>query len=191
MPIDERWYGLGDFARLINLEGIEFREYQFNVIKASSEERQQPCRPSDRPGEDTHRRGTDREVPLRGQARSTSGAHEAARRAAPPRTDVACSISSLTRLPSLMGTVGKGQDGHRAKRGHHRRDPADHRQRPQVRQLLARRLRHSRLRRVPRAVGKYAYTYIANELAVRGADRRSHRLSGQPQGQGKRRWWAR
>jgi ERCC4-related helicase len=34
MPVDERWYGLGDFARLINLEGVEFREYQFNIIRA-------------------------------------------------------------------------------------------------------------------------------------------------------------
>jgi ERCC4-related helicase len=34
MPVDERWYGLGDFARLINLEDVEFREYQFNIIRS-------------------------------------------------------------------------------------------------------------------------------------------------------------
>ena len=34
MPIDERWYGLGDFVRLMKLDRIEFREYQFNVIKS-------------------------------------------------------------------------------------------------------------------------------------------------------------
>lgn len=32
--IDERWYGLGDFARTMNLEGVEFREYQYNVIRS-------------------------------------------------------------------------------------------------------------------------------------------------------------
>jgi ERCC4-related helicase len=34
MPIDERWYKLGDVASLLNLDGIEFREYQFNIINA-------------------------------------------------------------------------------------------------------------------------------------------------------------
>jgi Fanconi anemia group M protein len=34
MAIDERWYAIGNGSRLINLEGIEFREYQFNIIRS-------------------------------------------------------------------------------------------------------------------------------------------------------------
>ncbi len=34
MAIDERWYAIGNGSRLINLEGVEFREYQFNIIKS-------------------------------------------------------------------------------------------------------------------------------------------------------------
>ncbi|MEM3839386.1 MAG: helicase-related protein [Candidatus Micrarchaeaceae archaeon] len=37
MAIDERWNSLGDAARQLNLEGIEFREYQTNIIKAIQE----------------------------------------------------------------------------------------------------------------------------------------------------------
>ena len=34
MAIDERWRSLGEASTLLNLEGIEFREYQFNIIKS-------------------------------------------------------------------------------------------------------------------------------------------------------------
>ena len=34
MPIDERWSRLGPASNYVNLEGIEFREYQYNIIKA-------------------------------------------------------------------------------------------------------------------------------------------------------------
>jgi Fanconi anemia group M protein len=34
MPVDERWQKLGEVANLLNLEGVEFREYQFNIIKS-------------------------------------------------------------------------------------------------------------------------------------------------------------
>ena len=34
MAIDERWRVLGEASTLLNLEGIEFREYQFNIIKS-------------------------------------------------------------------------------------------------------------------------------------------------------------
>ncbi len=34
MPIDERWQKLGEVANLLNLEGVEFREYQFNIIQS-------------------------------------------------------------------------------------------------------------------------------------------------------------
>ncbi len=34
MPTDERWKKLGDSFSLINFEGVEFREYQFNIIKS-------------------------------------------------------------------------------------------------------------------------------------------------------------
>ena len=32
--MDERWKKLGDSSSLINFEGVEFREYQFNIIKS-------------------------------------------------------------------------------------------------------------------------------------------------------------
>lgn len=34
MAVDERWKKLGQVAELLNLEGVEFREYQFNIINA-------------------------------------------------------------------------------------------------------------------------------------------------------------
>ena len=34
MPEDQRWHALGSSADFVNLEGIEFREYQFNIIKS-------------------------------------------------------------------------------------------------------------------------------------------------------------
>ncbi len=34
MAVDGRWYALGDAARFMKLEGIEYREYQFNIINA-------------------------------------------------------------------------------------------------------------------------------------------------------------
>ncbi len=34
MAVDERWNGLGSAASLINLDGLEFREYQLNIIKS-------------------------------------------------------------------------------------------------------------------------------------------------------------
>ncbi|MDE1823800.1 MAG: DEAD/DEAH box helicase family protein [Candidatus Micrarchaeota archaeon] len=34
MAIDERWRLLGDYANLMNLEGTEFREYQYNIIRS-------------------------------------------------------------------------------------------------------------------------------------------------------------
>jgi Fanconi anemia group M protein len=34
MSVDERWYGLGDFARLLRLDGLDFREYQSNIIRS-------------------------------------------------------------------------------------------------------------------------------------------------------------
>ena len=34
MPIDERWSRLGPASNFISLEGLEFREYQYNIIKA-------------------------------------------------------------------------------------------------------------------------------------------------------------
>ncbi len=34
MAYDERWQGLGNAARLVNLEGMEFREYQYNITKS-------------------------------------------------------------------------------------------------------------------------------------------------------------
>ena len=33
MAEDERWYDLGDAAKLVRLDGIEFRDYQFNITK--------------------------------------------------------------------------------------------------------------------------------------------------------------
>lgn len=32
--MDERWQGIGGALRFLNLEGIEFREYQYNIIKS-------------------------------------------------------------------------------------------------------------------------------------------------------------
>ena len=34
MSVDQRWLGLGEAANILNLEGIEFREYQLNIIKS-------------------------------------------------------------------------------------------------------------------------------------------------------------
>ncbi len=34
MAVDERWQKLGQVAELLNLDGVEFREYQFNIINA-------------------------------------------------------------------------------------------------------------------------------------------------------------
>ncbi len=34
MTVDERWLKLGDAANLLNLDGIEFREYQLNIINS-------------------------------------------------------------------------------------------------------------------------------------------------------------
>ncbi len=34
MPFDERWLKLGNAADFLRLDGIEFREYQFNIIKS-------------------------------------------------------------------------------------------------------------------------------------------------------------
>jgi Fanconi anemia group M protein len=34
MAIDGRWYGIGKGAQMMNLDGIEFREYQANILKS-------------------------------------------------------------------------------------------------------------------------------------------------------------
>ncbi len=34
MAIDERWHGLGESSKFMNLESLEFREYQFNIISS-------------------------------------------------------------------------------------------------------------------------------------------------------------
>lgn len=34
MAIDEKWDALGEYSRLINLEGLQFREYQANIIRS-------------------------------------------------------------------------------------------------------------------------------------------------------------
>jgi len=31
--MDVRWLELGEPAKLVNLEGVEFREYQFNIVR--------------------------------------------------------------------------------------------------------------------------------------------------------------
>ncbi|MDE1860770.1 MAG: DEAD/DEAH box helicase [Candidatus Micrarchaeota archaeon] len=37
MAVDARWQGLGEVAGMLNLDGIEYREYQFNIIRSIEE----------------------------------------------------------------------------------------------------------------------------------------------------------
>ena len=34
MPVDERWRQLGEPFKMINFDGVEFRDYQFNIVKS-------------------------------------------------------------------------------------------------------------------------------------------------------------
>jgi Fanconi anemia group M protein len=169
MPIDERWYGLGDFVRLVNLEGVEFRDYQFNIIKA------------------VLGKGSTLVVLPTGLGKTFIGAALIAksvfegRRAlllAPTKPLSEQHHRELTRLLNiepesialLVGSVGK-------------KDRRETEQGASViiatPQTIANDLKSGAFSldgfgiavfdECHRAVGKYAYTYIANELAVKDA----------------------
>ena len=169
MPVDERWYGLGDFARLINLDGVEYRDYQFNIIKAVLD------------------KGNTLVVLPTGLGKTFIGAALIAKSVfegkralllAPTRPLAEQHHRELVRLLNvdpedislLLGTVAK-------------KDRRDTESEAGViiatPQTIANDLKSGAFSldgfgiavfdECHRAVGKYAYTYIANELAVRDA----------------------
>ncbi len=169
MPLDERWYGLGDFARLINLEGVEFREYQFNIINAVLKN-----------GNSLVVLPTGLGKTLIGVALIAKSIFEGKRALllAPTKPLAEQHHRELTRLLNidpdeialLIGTVGKkDRQATELKAGIIVATP----------QTIANDLKSGNFSlgdfgiavfdECHRAVGKYAYTYIANELAVHEA----------------------
>jgi ERCC4-related helicase len=169
MPIDERWRGLGEVADLLNLEGIEFREYQFNVINAIL------------------KRGSTLVVLPTGLGKTLIGAAVIAdaisngKRAlllAPTKPLSEQHLKSMRALLKvnpdlislLIGSVGKKERDNIEK---------DSKLIIATPQTIANDLKSGRFSldgfgvaifdECHRAVGKYAYTYIANELAVRNS----------------------
>ncbi len=167
MTVDGRWYGLGRVAEFLNLESIEFREYQFNIIRSVLD------------------RGNTLVVLPTGLGKTVIGAGIIAhslshgRKAlflAPTKPLAEQHLSSLSRLLNipaekmllLTGAVGKGK----------RKDAEEAAQvivaTPQTvaNDLKAGNISLSSFGSVVfdechRAVGRYAYTYIANECAAR------------------------
>jgi len=169
MPIDERWHKLGSVADLLNFEGIEFRDYQFNIINSIREN------------------GSTLVVLPTGLGKTIIGAAMIAdalangKRAlllAPTRPlneQHYSTMTSLIKIPKddvalLMGSVGKKQ-----------RKEIEQKARLIIAtpQTIANDIKSGSLSledfgvaifdECHRAVGKYAYTYIANELSVRSA----------------------
>lgn len=169
MPVDERWNKLGPVAGLLNLEGIEFREYQFNIINA------------------IQRHGSTLVVLPTGLGKTLIGVAVIAdviskgKRAlllAPTRPlseQHYTTVSSMLKLQEgevvlLLGSVGKKQ-----------RKELEQTAKLIIAtpQTIANDLKSGNFSledfgvavfdECHRAVGKYAYTYIANELAVRNS----------------------
>lgn len=167
MAVDERWRKLGPVAGLLNLEGIEFREYQFNIINAIL------------------RRGSTLVVLPTGLGKTLIGVAiianeiENGRRAlllAPTRPlseQHYATVSGMLnvnkdQIALLLGSVSKKQ-----------RKELEQTAKLIIAtpQTIANDLRSGNFSledfgvavfdECHRAVGKYAYTYIANELAVR------------------------
>ncbi len=169
MAVDERWLGLGKPASLMNLEGVEFREYQSNIIKSVLQH------------------GSTLVVLPTGLGKTLIGAAIIAdaisggKRAlllAPTRPlceQHRAAVSKLLKLPEseislLLGSVGKKA------RAEGERSAKLIIATPQT---IANDIKSGNFTledfgvaifdECHRAVGKYAYTYIANELAARGS----------------------
>ena len=169
MPIDERWQKLGSLTDLLKLDGIEYREYQANIINKIME------------------RGSTLVVLPTGLGKTFIGVAIAAhtisngKRAlllAPTRPlseQHYATVSEMMRLQGndvalLLGSVTKRQ-----------RMEAEQTAKLIIAtpQTIANDLKSGNFSledfgvaifdECHRAVGKYAYTYIANELAVRGS----------------------
>ncbi len=167
MSYDERWLSIGSGARLINLDGVDFREYQLNIIRSVLE------------------RGNTLVVIPTGLGKTFIGVATIAQalseggRAiflAPtkPLAEQHCSVlMNLLRIPKeeillVVGSTGK-----------ERRREMEARARVLVAtpQTVANDLKGGYLSlegfkvvvfdECHRAVGKYAYTYIANECSLR------------------------
>ena len=169
MPVDERWLRLGQLTELINLDGVEFREYQFNIINSIL------------------KHGSTLVVLPTGLGKTLIGmsviASEISRggRAlllAPTRPlseQHYATVMSMMKLPEesvalLLGSVGKKQ-----------RMELEQRAKLIIAtpQTIANDLKSGNFSlenfgvavfdECHRAVGKYAYTYIANELSARNS----------------------
>jgi Fanconi anemia group M protein len=169
MPVDERWSRLGPLAERLNLDGVEFREYQFNII------------------ESILKHGNTLVVLPTGLGKTLIGvaivadAVSRGQRAlllAPTRPLCEQHYSSVTRLlrlqeseiALLLGSVGKKQ-----------RREAEQNAKLIIAtpQTIANDLKSGNFSlagfgaavfdECHRAVGKYAYTYIANEISVRNS----------------------
>jgi len=167
MGIDERWYGLGDFTRLLNLDGVEYREYQSNIINSVA------------------KHGNTLVVLPTGLGKTLIGVALIAKALAEDKRalifaptkplaeqhyDVLTKMLDINsdRIALLIGSVGKGS-----------RLEAEQRASVIVAtpQTIANDLKSANFSlddfgvavfdECHRAVGKYAYTYIANELAVK------------------------
>ena len=167
MSVDERWQKLGQVTELLNLDGVEFREYQFNIINAIL------------------KHGSTLVVLPTGLGKTLIGLAVIAselsqgRRAlllAPTRPlseQHYATVMSMMKLPEesvalLLGSVGKKQ-----------RKELEQSAKLIIAtpQTIANDLKSGNFSledfgvavfdECHRAVGKYAYTYIANELAVR------------------------
>ncbi len=169
MLADERWTKLGPIASLLNLEGVEYREYQINIINA------------------VLKHGSTLVVLPTGLGKTLIGVSIIAdsilngKRAlllAPTRPlseQHYATVSNMLKLPStkialLLGNVNKKQ-----------RTESEQSAKLIIAtpQTIANDLKSGKLSledfgvaifdECHRAVGKYAYTYIANELAVRNS----------------------
>ncbi|MCL5239526.1 MAG: DEAD/DEAH box helicase [Candidatus Marsarchaeota archaeon] len=169
MSVDERWLKLGSLAELLNLDGVEFRQYQFNIISS------------------VLKHGSTLVVLPTGLGKTLIGLSviaseiEQGRRAlllAPTRPlseQHYATVMSAMKLPEesvalLLGSVGKK-----------RRKELEQSAKLIIAtpQTIANDLKSGNFSLADfgvavfdechRAVGKYAYTYIANELAVRNA----------------------
>ena len=169
MTVDERWLKLGSTAELLNLDGVEFREYQFNIINSILEH-----------GSTLVVLPTGLGKTLIGLAVISSEIAQGRRALllAPTRPlseQHYATVVQMMRLPEesialLLGSVGKKQ-----------RKELEQSAKLIIAtpQTIANDLKSGNFSledfgvavfdECHRAVGKYAYTYIANELAVRNS----------------------
>ncbi|MDE1874327.1 MAG: DEAD/DEAH box helicase [Candidatus Micrarchaeota archaeon] len=169
MAVDERWQKLGSVAELLNLDGVEFREYQFNIINSVLKH-----------GSTLVVLPTGLGKTLIGLAVISSEISQGRRALllAPTRPlseQHYATVINTMRLPEesvalLLGSVGKKQ-----------RKELEQSAKLLIAtpQTIANDLKSGNFSledfgvavfdECHRAVGKYAYTYIANELAVRNS----------------------